>query len=66
VIGLGFVAVDVLLSRTGPLVVDVTANVSLSMIERLTGVSLAEAVIVHIEQAVAAHDRRKAQARDQQ
>ena len=53
-IGLGLAAVDVALSRTGPLVVDMTANVSLSQFERLTGVSLAEAVIVHIERTVEA------------
>ena len=52
--GLGLAAVDVALSRVGPLVVDLTANVSLSQFERLIGISLAEAVIVHIERAVAA------------
>ncbi len=51
-VGLGLAAVDVALSRTGPLVIDVTANVSLSQFERLTGGSMAEAVIVHIERAV--------------
>lgn len=52
-LGLGLAAVDIALSRTGPVVIDMTANVSLSQIERLTGVSLAEAVIVHLERAVA-------------
>ena len=52
--GLGLVAVDVVLSRVGPLVVEMTTNVSLTQIERLTGVSLAEAVIVHIERMVEA------------
>ncbi|MBS0241887.1 MAG: ATP-dependent zinc protease [Proteobacteria bacterium] len=55
-IGLGLATVDVAIARTGPLVIDVTANVSLSQLERLTGVSLAEAVIVHIERTVAARD----------
>jgi len=59
-IGLGLAAVDVALSRAGPLVVDMTANVSLSQFERLTGVSLAEAVIVHIEHAVEARALLKA------
>lgn len=59
--GLGLAAVDVAMSRAGPLVIDMTANVSLSQFERLTGVSLAEAVIVHIERMVAA--RALAQAR---
>jgi len=53
--GLGLAAVDVIMSRAGPFVVDLTANVSLSQFEKHTGVSLAEAVIVHIE--------RKAEAR---
>jgi ribosomal protein S6--L-glutamate ligase len=52
--GLGLAAVDVILSRAGPFVVDLTANVSLSLFERLTGVPLAEAVIVHIERTVEA------------
>lgn len=57
-VGLGLAAVDVALPRSGPLVVDVTANVSLSQFERLAGISLAEAVIVHLERSVAAHDSR--------
>jgi len=52
--GLGLVAVDVVLSRVGPLVVEMTTNVSLTQIERLTGVALAEAVIVHIERMIEA------------
>jgi ribosomal protein S6--L-glutamate ligase len=59
-IGLGLAAVDVTLSRAGPLVIDITANVSLSQFERLTGVSLAEAVIVHIERTVEARALRAA------
>ncbi|MEZ5817823.1 MAG: RimK/LysX family protein [Hyphomicrobiaceae bacterium] len=59
-LGLGLAAVDVVLSRAGPLVVDLTANVSLSLFERLTGVSLAEAVIVHIERTVEARALLKA------
>jgi ribosomal protein S6--L-glutamate ligase len=58
--GLGLAAVDIVLSRAGPYVVDVTANVSLSQFERLTGVSLAEAVIVHIERTVEARALLKA------
>jgi ribosomal protein S6--L-glutamate ligase len=61
-IGLGLAAVDIVLSRAGPLVADVTANVSLSQFERLTGICLAEAVIVHLEQAVAAKAGREAAA----
>jgi glutathione synthase/RimK-type ligase-like ATP-grasp enzyme len=53
-IGLGLAAVDIVLSRAGPYVIDLTANVSLSQFERLTGVPLAEAVIVHIERTIEA------------
>jgi ribosomal protein S6--L-glutamate ligase len=53
-IGLGLAAVDVVLSRAGPYVIDLTANVSLSQFERLTGVPVAEAVIVHIERTIEA------------
>jgi ribosomal protein S6--L-glutamate ligase len=52
--GLGLAAVDIVQSRAGPYVIDITANVSLSQFERLTGVSLAEAVIVHIERSIEA------------
>jgi ribosomal protein S6--L-glutamate ligase len=52
--GLGLVSVDIALTKAGPLVVDVTANVSISMFEKLTGAAIAEAIIVHIERAVAA------------
>lgn len=54
VVGLGLAVVDVALTRGGPVVVDVTANVSLTGFERVTGASLAEAIIVFIERAVAA------------
>lgn len=61
-LGLGLAAVDIALSKAGPLVVDMTANVSLSQFERLTGVLLAEAVIVHIERAVASRQAMAASA----
>ncbi|MGE3917660.1 MAG: RimK/LysX family protein [Hyphomicrobiaceae bacterium] len=59
-IGLGLAAVDIAMSRAGPIVVEVTANVSLSPFERLAGISLAEAVIVHIERAIAARAESRA------
>jgi ribosomal protein S6--L-glutamate ligase len=59
-LGLGLAAVDIALPRAGPLIVDVTANVSLSLLERLTGASLTEAVIVYIERAVSERVRRSA------
>ncbi len=58
VLGLGLAAVDVAVPRTGPLVVDATANVSLSLFESLTKAAIAEAVIVHIEQVIAARTAR--------
>ncbi|MGD9802638.1 MAG: RimK/LysX family protein [Hyphomicrobiaceae bacterium] len=58
-LGLGLAAVDVVLSRIGPFVTDVTANVSLSLFERLTGIPLAETVVVHIERAVEARALRR-------
>jgi len=61
-LGLGLAAVDVVLSRAGPFVIDMTANVSLSQFERLAGLSLAEAVIVHIERIVEARMLLKARA----
>lgn len=53
VVGLGLATVDVVVSRAGPLVVGMTANVSISQFERLTGLALSEAVIIHIERSVA-------------
>lgn len=61
---LGLAAVDIVLSRAGPYVVDLTANVSLSQFERLTGVSLAEAVIVHIERTAEARALLKSRGMD--
>ena len=49
---LGLVAVDVVGTRAGPMVVDVTANLSVAQMERLSGAALIEAVIVHVEQVV--------------
>lgn len=51
---LGLAAIDIVLSRAGPFVIDLTANVSISQFERLAEISLAEAVIVHIERTVEA------------
>lgn len=59
-LGLGLACVDVALTRTGPVIVDLTANVSISQFERLTGAAIAEAVILHIERVVAARQRKSA------
>src|SRR5690606_28199543 len=63
-LGLGLAGVDVVLSRAGPFVVDLTANVSLSQFERLAGIALAEAVIVHIERTIEARALIRARAAD--
>lgn len=57
-LSLGLAAVDVAISHQGPIVVDVTANVSIAQFERLTSIPLDDAVIVHLEQAVRQHARR--------
>jgi ribosomal protein S6--L-glutamate ligase len=49
-LGLGVGAVDVALTRQGPVVTDVTATLSIASFERLTGAALVEALIVHLEQ----------------
>ncbi|MGE0767038.1 MAG: RimK/LysX family protein [Hyphomicrobiaceae bacterium] len=65
VFGLGLAAVDIVQSRAGLFVVDVTANVSLSQFERLTETSLAEAVIVHLERTVEARALLKSRGMEQ-
>jgi ribosomal protein S6--L-glutamate ligase len=60
-LGLGLAAVDVVRTRQGPLVVDVTANMSITLFERLTGAALVEAMIVHIEQEVRGRGRAQRQ-----
>lgn len=47
---LGLASVDVGLTRQGPVVIDISANVALAQIDRLAGTSLAEAIVVHLEQ----------------
>ncbi len=49
-LGLGLAAVDITETRQGPMLVDITANLSFAQVERLTGTALAEALIIHIEQ----------------
>ena len=48
--GLGLVAVDLVRTRQGPIVIDLTTNVPVAQIERISGAALAEAVIVALEQ----------------
>ena len=47
--GLGLVAVDTVMSQQGPIVVDVTTNVSIAQFERTSGAALADAIIVLLE-----------------
>lgn len=49
-LGLGLAAVDITETRQGPMLVDITANLSFAQVERLAGTALAEALIIHIEQ----------------
>lgn len=48
-LGLGLAAVDVVMTRQGALVTEVSPNLSIAQIERLSDAALAEAVIVQIE-----------------
>ena len=47
-------AIDIASTRQGPLVVDVSAGLAIAEIERLTGVALSEALVIHIEHVVRA------------
>ena len=52
VAGLGLVAVDVVTSRQGPIVVDMTTNVPVAQFERTCGAALADAIVVLLEKEV--------------
>ncbi|MEZ5856121.1 MAG: RimK/LysX family protein [Hyphomicrobiaceae bacterium] len=56
-VGLGLVAVDLVTTKIGPLVVGMTANVSIATFDRLAGAALAEAIIIHIENVMARTNR---------
>ena len=51
-VGAGLVAVDLVRSRQGPIVIDISANLPIAQIERLTDAAIAEAVIIAVEQEV--------------
>ncbi|MGH8118192.1 MAG: 30S ribosomal protein S6--L-glutamate ligase [Rhodanobacteraceae bacterium] len=57
VLGLGIAGVDLLRSERGPLVLEVNASPGLEGIETVTGVDVADAVIRHVEAAVAGTGR---------
>ncbi|HEX4894518.1 MAG TPA: RimK/LysX family protein, partial [Hyphomicrobiaceae bacterium] len=46
---LGLASVDIAQTRQGPVVLDVTASLSIASFERLTGAALVEALIVYLE-----------------
>jgi ribosomal protein S6--L-glutamate ligase len=54
VLGLGMAGVDLIVSREGPLVLEVNSSPGLEGIERATGADVATAVIDHLEHAVGA------------
>ena len=56
VLGLGIAGVDLLRSARGPLVLEVNASPGLEGIETVSGVDVADAVIVQIEAALADND----------
>jgi ribosomal protein S6--L-glutamate ligase len=47
---LGLASVDIVDTRQGPMAADVTSSISVALFERMTGVTLAEAVVVELEQ----------------
>lgn len=47
---LGLASIDVMETRQGPVIADVTPTAPISLFERITGAALAEAVVVEIEQ----------------
>ncbi len=49
-LGLGLAVVDLSMSRQGPIVIDISANVSIAQLDRICGSGLAEAIVVHLEQ----------------
>ncbi|MBX7253817.1 MAG: hypothetical protein K1X50_17680, partial [Candidatus Promineofilum sp.] len=49
--GLAVAGVDVLLSRRGPLLLEVNSSPGLEGIEKTTGVDVAEAIVAYVESA---------------
>ncbi len=52
VMGLGLASIDVAAGRGGPVVLAVSTNVPIAQTERLADASIAEAIVVHIEQSL--------------
>ena len=47
--GLGLASVDTVTSRQGPIIVEITTNLSIAQFERICGATLADAIIVLLE-----------------
>jgi len=47
---LGLANIDIVATRQGPMAADVTSSISIALFERTTGVTIAEAVVIEIEQ----------------
>lgn len=50
VLQLGLASVDIVDTRQGPLAAEVTSSISIALFERVTSVTLAEAVVIELEQ----------------
>lgn len=51
-LGLGLAAVDISLSRQGPVAIGVSGSLPIAQIDRICGTALAEAIVIQIEQEV--------------
>ncbi|MGE5511503.1 MAG: RimK/LysX family protein [Bacteroidota bacterium] len=59
---LGIASVDIIVTRQGPIVTDVSTSIAIALFERITGAAVAAAIVVEIEQAAKSPGRRAAQA----
>jgi ribosomal protein S6--L-glutamate ligase len=48
---LGLASADIVMTRQGPIVVDLTPGISIALFERITNAAIAEAIVIEIEQA---------------
>jgi ribosomal protein S6--L-glutamate ligase len=56
---LGLASVDIIDTRQGPMTAEVTSSISIALFERMTGITLAEAVVVELEQQTRAQDQNR-------
>lgn len=59
-LGLGIASVDVIATRLGPLVIDISTGISIALFERVTEAAVAEAIVVEIEQETRSLKSRRA------